>query len=491
MTIFRTTQPSGGRSTEGQTARDFNPSRRGRALAQNLTDGYKAAGFLRFGAGLCLLMMALALLTAEASVAGTKSPNILFLLCDDLGYGDLACFGSNAIKTPNLDRLAKEGLKLTSYYSPSPVCSPSRAGVMTGRNPNRLCIRDWIPGNSGIYLKPEETTVPELLKTAGYRTAHVGKWHLNSRFNGMEPTPGDHGFDYWISTQNNAAPTHQNPTNFVRMGKRAGPLMGNSSTIIADEALKFIREDSQKPWCVFAWFHSPHEIVATPEEFTKRYPGVDDPTKAIYYGSVSLVDHEVGRLMAALDELKQRENTLVVFTSDNGPETLKRYPNGIHSHGSPGPYRGMKLHVYEGGYRVPAIVRWPAKIRAGRVSDEPVSGLDLLPTFCEAAGTKLPTERPLDGASFMPVFSGGSVKRTTPLYWQYDVAISKPWTLSLREGPWKVVANAEMTQFELYNLKDDPGETRNLAADRPERLRELREKLVRKHGEINSEGSTK
>lgn len=424
--------------------------------------------------------------SGAVAAAPEARPNIVFLLCDDLGYGDLGCFGSPVIKTPHLDTLAADGLKLTSFYAASPVCSPSRAGMMTGRNPNRLGIRDWIPQGSGIYLRKEEHTVAELLKSAGYRTAHMGKWHLNSRMNGTEPTPADHGFDSWFSTQNNAAPTHQNPTNFLRDGRRAGPLQGNASTITVDEAIRFIRADPKQPFAAFVWFHAPHEQVATPEEYTKRYPGIEDPTKPIYYGSVSLVDHEVGRLLGVLDELKLRDNTLVVFTSDNGPETLKRYPAGIHSHGSPGPYRGMKLHVTEGGLRVPAIIRWPRGVKAGQVSAEPATGLDLLPTFCEAAGVKPPADRPLDGTSILPLFAGKPVKRTVPLYWQYDVAISTPWTLALREGDWKLLGNAELTRFELYNVKLDPAEAVNLADKEPGRTRELSGKMIRIHREINA-----
>jgi len=433
-------------------------------------------------------LIAAGMLLASPAVSGQAKPpppNIVFFLCDDLGYGDLGCFGSKAIKTPHLDRLAAEGLRLTDYYAASPVCSPSRAGLMTGRNPNRLDIRDWIPANSGIYLKPEEVTVAKLLKSAGYRTGLFGKWHLNSRFNGIEPTPGDHGFDDWLATQNNAAPTHQDPTNFVRNGKRAGPMQGNSSTIVVDEAIRFIREAKDRPFAAFVTFHAPHEQVAVPPEWSARYPNVDDPNRAIYYGSVSLVDHEVGRLTALLDELKLRENTLVTFTSDNGPETLKRYPAGVHSYGSPGPLRGMKLHVTEGGIRVPAIVRWPARIRPGRVSSEPVTGLDVLPTLCELAGVKPPSDRPLDGASFTPVFEGKGIRRSGPLYWQYDMALGEPWQVAVRQGPWKLLGSAKLDRFALYNLEADPGEKQDLSAAHPDRVERLAGEMRRLYHEIN------
>lgn len=435
------------------------------------------------------LLLAAGVLTAAltgASTAQPKKPNVLFILCDDLGYGDLGCFGSRTIKTQNLDRLADGGMKLTQFYAPSPVCSPSRAGFLTGRSPNRLGIRDWIPTNSGIYLHKEEVTAAELLKTAGYRTGHLGKWHLNSKFNGMEPTPGDHGFDYWFSTQNNAAPSHQNPDNFVRNGRRVGPLEGNSTTLIADEAIRFIRETRDQPFAAFVWFHAPHEPVATPEEYTRRYPGFTDPTQPVYYGSVSLVDHEVGRLLHTLEELKLRDNTLVLFTSDNGPETLKRYPSALHSHGSPGALKGMKLHVTEGGFREPAILSWPGHTQPGQVCKEPVSGLDLLPTLCEITGAPVPADRPLDGASFLPIFKNQPIRRKTPLYWQYDAAISKPWTLALREGRWKLLANQSINRFELYDLEADPNETRNLSEKHPDRVRTLAEKLRRLHQEINA-----
>lgn len=442
----------------------------------------------RFSPALAFLLALLALLCGPAAprAAEAPRPNLLFILCDDLGYGDLGCFGSELIRTPNLDRLASEGMKLNACYSGSPVCSPSRAAIMTGRNPNRLGIRDWIPQDSGIYLKTEEVTVAELLKQAGYKTAHIGKWHLNSRFNGKEPTPGDHGFDYWMSTQNNAIPTHQNPTNFVRNRMKVGPLMGNSTTLIADEAMRCMEGAGQGPWAVFVWFHAPHEKVAVPEDYVKAEYGDDpDPDRAQYRACVTLVDREVGRLLKKVDDLGLRDRTWVHFTSDNGPETLHRYPNATRSYGSPGPYRGMKLHVTEGGYRVPGIIRWPGHTRPGTVVDEPVSGYDILPTYCELAGVPVPADRPLDGASMLPVLQGKPVIRKVPLYWQYDVAISQPWTLSVREGDWKLLSDAAMQKFELHNLRSDPSEKTDLSTAEPERLKRMMADLKRMHADVN------
>jgi arylsulfatase A len=226
--------------------------------------------------------------------------------------------------------------------------------------------------------------------------------------------------------------------------------------------------------------------VATPEEFTKLYADIDDPTKRIYYGSVSLIDHEVGRLLKKLDEMKLRDNTFLMFTSDNGPETLNRYKGAERSHGSPGPLRGMKLHVHEGGYRVPGIIAWPGKTKPGQVCAEPVCGIDVLPTLCELAGAKVPDDRAIDGASMMPIFEGKPIERKTPLYWQYDKAISNPYKVTLRQGPWKLLADGKLEKFALYNLEDDVGEAKDHAADEPERVKKMRAEMERLHKEINA-----
>jgi arylsulfatase A len=340
-----------------------------------------------------------------------------------------------------------------------------------------------------VFLRTNEITIARLLKSAGYHTAHIGKWHCISKFNGAEATPGDHGFDYWFSTQNNAVPSHEDPVNFVRNGKRVGPLKGNSSTLIMDEALQYLERTGKEPFLAMIWFHAPHEKISTPEEFTKKYPDVEDPTKRIYYGSVSLVDHEIGRLLKYLDDHNLRGNTLVVFTSDNGPETLRRYVGAERSHGSPGPLRGMKLHITEGGYRVPGIIRWPGHTRAGANSEEPVNNTDFLPTFCQIAGVEIPRDRVIDGASIVPVFSGQPIERQTPLYWEYDFAISTPWTISLRDGQWKLLGNATLDQFELYDLTADVGEAKNVATKFPARVAKMSAEMKRLHREIFEEGA--
>jgi arylsulfatase A len=422
---------------------------------------------------------------AGVSTAPPKRPNFVVMLCDDLGYGDLGCFGHPIIETPCLDRLAGEGLRLTDCYAAAPVCSPSRAGMLTGRNPYRCNIPDWIPEGSPIHLQRNEVTVAALLRDAGYQTGHTGKWHCSGTMDGSQPTPGDHGFEHWFSTQNNAHPTHHNPVNFVRNGEPAGPLEGYSSAIIVDEAIRFLDTTGTDPFLLFVWFHTPHEPVATPPEFQQRYAEEPDDTKRIYYGNVTQMDFEVGRLMDALDARGMRDDTFVLFTSDNGPETLNRYRGAGRSHGSPGPLRGMKLHLHEGGIRVPGMARWPGHIEAGRTSAEPVNGTDVLPTLCALAGVEAPRDRPVDGADFSPILRGKTVRRERPLYWRYDRALSDA-KVAMREGEWKILADGSLGSVELYNLRQDLSESRNLATTELERSARMTEALRVIHEEIAS-----
>jgi arylsulfatase A len=219
----------------------------------------------------------------------------------------------------------------------------------------------------------------------------------------------------------------------------------------------------------------------------KMYPDVVHPNQAIYFGNVTQTDHEVGRLLRALDAMGRRDDTFVFFTSDNGPETLNRYRGSERSYGSPGPLRGMKLHMYEGGIRVPGIIRWPGRTGPGQVSREPINGTDVLPTLCALAGAAAPTDRVIDGASILPIFDGRPIERRVPLYWQYDRAIGE-MKVTVREGSWKILANKDLSKFELYNLGDDPTEKRNLAVDQPRLLEAMSETLRALHEQIRAEG---
>ena len=466
-----------------------------------------------FGPFLAALLVALPLARA-AGAAETPRPNFLVILCDDLGYGDLSCYGHPTIKTPNLDKLAAQGLRLTDCYSSAPVCSPSRVGMLTGRTPSRVGVYDWIPGGHPMHLPVGEITVATLLRSAGYATCHSGKWHCNGKFNSPgQPQPGDHGFDHWFSTQNNAAPTHHNPTNFVRNGKPVGPVEGYSCQIVADEAIRWLshERDKSKPFFQFVCFHESHEPIDSPPELVQHYPSATKRGEALYYANVTNMDKAVGRLMAALDELKLADDTLVLFTSDNGPETLNRYRNAWRSHGSPGPLRGMKLHLYEGGIRVPGIIRWPGHAAAGQVVREPVCGLDVLPTLCQLAGAKVPADRTIDGASFLPILGGDPIRRKSPLYWHYFRSIGSP-KAAMRVGDWmilgqwdgpqlgpggsvhpgdiEIIKSASLTDFQLFNLGDDVGQRIDLGTKDPQRLARMSELLVDRYTEVQREGRT-
>lgn len=437
-----------------------------------------------------------------------RRPNIVLVLADDLGYGDLGCMGHPEIRTPHLDRFAAEGLRLTNCYSAGANCSPSRAGLLTGRTPYRLGIHDWIPFLSPMHLKAEERTIAAELRDAGYATAHAGKWHLNGMFNlPGQPQPRDHGFDHWFSAQNNALPSHQDPYNFVRNGIPVGPQAGTSSKIVADEAIRWLRQDRDrtKPFLLYVGFHEPHEPIFTEPRFRDLYRFPDDPSRAAYYGNVTQMDEAFGRLMAALDAEGLRDTTFVMFTSDNGPARTK-----WHNVGSAGPLRESKGHVYEGGIRVPGILRWPGRAKPGTVSDEPVCGVDFLPTACAATGVERRGTRPLDGVNLLPILDGRGVGRTVPLYWQYNWALSEP-AAALRIGDWKILARltqrspertsiteagnrvlktAELTGFELYNLKDDVGETTDLSKKDPTKHSEMTAALTKMFLEVREETPT-
>ena len=417
--------------------------------------------------------------------AKRERPNIVVVLCDDLGYGDLECYGHPKIKTPHLNQLAKGGIRFTDFYSTAPVCSPSRVGLLTGRSPNRAGVYDWIPGGRSVHMRGSEVTIPQLLKKAGYATCMSGKWHCNGKFNSpQQPQPDAAGFDHWFGTQNNASPSHENPRNFVRNGKAVGPMQGFSCQLVMDEALAWLSQqqakDTAQPFFLYVAFHEPHEPVASPKKMVDEYEGVaKNVDQAHYFANVTNLDAAVGKLMKALNAMKLDENTLIVFTSDNGPETLLRYGRGSRrSFGSPKPLRGMKLWTTDAGFRVAGIMHWPARIKAGQVISQPVSALDFLPTFCELAGTKPPEGLALDGASFLPALENKPITRKKPLVWVYYNALNRR-RVAMRYGNWKVLAKldigklnkvdarnvaqikgATLSDFQVFDISKDIGKAR-------------------------------
>lgn len=423
-----------------------------------------------------------------AAPAADERPNVVLFLADDLGWGDLGCTGHPAIQTPHLDAFARQGMRLTQCYAASAVCSPSRSALLTGRTPYRNGVYTWIAEGSEVHLRAGEITIARLLRERGYSTCHVGKWHLNGKFNTpAQPQPGDHGYDWWLATQNNAAPSHKNPTNFVRNGRAVGPLEGYSATLVAHEAIQWLREkrDPKKPFFLSVWTHEPHLPIESDPRFMEPYASIEDEGVRQHHGNVTQLDHAFGLLMKALDELGLAADTLVFFTSDNGPEGDGRKGR---TRGSTGGLRGRKRSMYEGGIRVPGIVRWPGRIPAGTTSDQPVIGSDFFATVCAATGTPPPGDRTLDGVDILPVLTGrGPVKRRIPLYWRLGMA-SDGLHVAMRDGPWKILASEDLSRFELYNLEEDPGESRELSAREPERLATMKKELAELHRAIEAEG---
>lgn len=451
----------------------------------------------------------------KARVAGSR-PNIIVILCDDLGYGDLGCYGHSVIKTPNLDKLAQDGIQFSDFYSAAPVSSPSRAGLLTGRSPNRAGFYDFIPGlkrsedcRDLVHLQDYEVTIPQLLKGEGYVTCLSGKWHCSSNFNSdAQPKPDHFGFDHWFATHNNSAPTHANPNNFVRNGENVGALEGYSCQLVVDEALGWLSEQSgDEPFYIQLTFHEPHEPIASPEMLVQKYMlQAKSREQAEYFANVENMDSAVGRVLKYLEQ-NQIDNTLILFSSDNGPETLMRYSRARHSFGSPGDLRGMKLWTNDAGIRVSSIVRWIGRddIFAGE-SSAVVSSLDYLPTLCELAGAQLPN-RYLDGESFVELLESGEFERKKPLVWAFYDALNEQ-RVAMRYGDWKVLAKltydgevipnlhnlydgniefvkgAKLTDFSLYNIREDVGESCDLKQSNPRMMRKMQSLLEKEYARL-------
>ncbi len=451
------------------------------------------------------LILAAAISGILAVPALAERPSFIIVLADDLGYGDLGCYGRKKAHTPNLDRFAGEGLRLTHCYAANANCSPSRTGLMTGRTPTRAGVSNWIPMLSPMHVSDKEITIAKLLQQNGYDTAHIGKWHLNGRFNlPGQPQPNDHGFNHWFSTQNNALPNHKNPYNFVRNGIPVGPIKGFSAQIVTEEAIRWLRSrgNTKEPFFLFVCYHEPHEPIATDPKFASLHPS-DDPSHSAYWGNVSQMDDAFGRLMAGVDRLKLNNNLFTLFTSDNGPART-----GFHPHGETGSLRGKKGWLYEGGIRVPGILRWPGKTQPGTTSNTPISGVDLLPSLCDAAGIEPPSDRTLDGTSFLPLLSGRPIQRKTPLYWHFYAAAGNP-KVAMRVGNWKILApldvpyipkrvdltvldqktlkTAKPGKFELFNLSKDPSELKDLANSEADRLDKMSNQLRAIYEDVQKE----
>ena len=446
-----------------------------------------------------ILSPLLAFLACSVFASAKDKPNVVFMLADDLGAGDLSCYGSPENKTPHLDKLATQGLKFSDFYAACAVCSPSRAALQTGRFSVRAGVYSWVATSQNMHLRVEETTVAELLKAGGYSTAHVGKWHLGYDLadgSGDGPDPGDHGYDHWLATGNNATPSHRNPVNFVRNGKALGKVEGYSCQIVVDEAIDWLdnHRDKTKPFFLNVCFHEPHQRVASPPELAARHPKVKQPE---YYGCIENMDDAAGRLLKKLDAMGVTENTLVVFTSDNGSYRTDRANNRN--------LKGRKTQLWEGGIREPGIIRWPGKVKPGTTSDVPAGLVDLLPTACDAAGVPLPKGVTLDGTSLLPLFATGKLTRPKPLYWFYNP--SRPVCV-IRDGDWCLLADPEINlsrqnmfresyigdikktaliNFRLHNLRTDATQDKDLSEKEPKRFAEMKKKMLALHRDVMDE----
>lgn len=413
---------------------------------------------------------------AQTSVEGRR-PNIVLILADDLGYGDLGAYGQAVIQTPHLDKMAARGMRFTQFYAGASVCAPSRGVLMTGQHNGRGRVRDNIP--YGAHLLREDLTVAEVLQRAGYRTGMSGKWSLGDHWE--EGAPWRKGFEAFFGYPNQDHAHFYYP-HFIFDHDRVKLLPGNRPgkrptqyvpDLMQDWALTFIEKQKEDPrpfflyyalnlphWSEFPRMSDESHIVPSDAPYSNQtWPQVEKN----YAAMVTRLDRYVGDLMNKLEELGLADNTLVVFTSDNGPsaESVHR----VDFFNSNGPFRGHKRLHHEGGVRVPAIMHWPAAIPAGKVNDMIGGFWDIMPTFAELAG--VPGPRDIHGISFAPVLAGGQREREHEyLYWDYGHARPQ-FSQAVRAGEWKAVRAALDRPIELYNVVEDPGETRNLATEYP------------------------
>ncbi len=436
----------------------------------------------------CCVISVLCLITSTIT-SGAAKPNIVLIFADDLGWGDISLHGHPDIRTPNIDRLAREGAEFHQFTVSNPVCSPSRTAVMTGQYPARHSVHRHFASvehherfSMPDWLNPDVLTVADVLKGAGYKTGHFGKWHLTNSHVRDAPPPSEYGFD--------------------ESAVFNGPGPQTDAFRLYDDAIDFIRRHQDEPFFVNLWIHETHTPHYPEPESLEKYAHLDEQLQT-YAAVVDAADRRIGKVLDALDELALTENTLVVFSSDNGPEITgpaarKLNPpdpdakvDGIaglgtwYSVGSTAGLRGRKRDTYEGGIRTPFLVRWPAQVPAGRVdTGSVVTAVDLLPTFAAAAGAKLPAEFGPDGQNVLALFQGRSMERDKPIYWEWRFGSTQaghpepPSLLAVREGPWKLFHHGAETAPELYNVVTDRNESHDVSADHPSLAKRLTAKVV-------------
>ncbi|MFN3326440.1 MAG: sulfatase [Bryobacteraceae bacterium] len=430
-----------------------------------------------------------ALLLGGGALAAQTQPklNFIVIFADDLGWADLGCYGSKVYETPNLDRLASEGVRFTNGYAACPVCSPTRASLLTGKYPARLHLTDWIPGRkqwpTAKLLTPafeqqlplEEVTIAEALKPAGYVSASIGKWHLG----GHGFYPEAQGFDLNLGgTERGSPPSYFAPYKIPGLDARSdGEYLTDHLTWRAE---RFIEENRGRPFFLYLPHFAVHTPLQAKEEMIARYgarikPG-DAQNDPVYAAMVESLDEGVGRIQSKVRELGLEDRTVIVFVSDNGG--LRYEGSRRNAVTSNAPLRAGKGHLYEGGIRVPLIVKWPGRIKAGAISDAPVSTIDLFPTILAMAGVR--QQRPVDGVDLTPALTGSGRLRRNALYWHYPHYSNQGGVpgAAVRIGNFKLIEFYEDMRLELYDLGEDIGEQRNLVQKLPGKAKELHRALV-------------
>ncbi len=441
-------------------------------------------------------------LTLAAAFAADR-PNVVFIFIDDMGYGDLSLTGNKEVETQNIDRLAAEGLRFTQFYVASPICSPSRVAITTGQYPARWLINSYLNNRArnrergmANFLDPAAPAIARAFHAAGYATAHFGKWHMGGGRDVYEaPTPQAYGFDESLVSFEGLGERILPPGGLSDQSERLGkgPTWRSSkhqqTPIYVDRSIDFIRRNQEKPFYLHLWLNDVHDRHVPSKEQAARYARLSsDPYLRDYYAVLDAMDEEIGRLVAAIDALGLAENTLLVVTSDNGPTAWPRYyQEGYDAPGSTGGFRGRKWSLYEGGIRMPLIVRWKGKIPAGKVDESTIVGaVDFFPTFCALAGVE-PPPADFDGVDMSAAFLGTPQTRDKPLYWEYgrDETYLKPGkesdqspNLAIRDGRWKLLINADGTRLELYDFEASTDELENVASRRPEVAERLSNSLL-------------
>jgi len=451
--------------------------------------------FLQAAAG-AALMTPPTLAAAAAGRSAGRRPNFIFILTDDQGWHDAAAFGHPYLKTPNLDRLAKQSARFTQFYTASPVCSPSRCGFMTSHYPARHQIHGHFATEAmnrlrhmPDFLDPSAPFLPRQLKDVGYRTGHFGKWHLGSGPDA--PTPAAYGIDAHRITVSDAADEDDPPNAYDRSDD---DWPAHLTRWIVDDAIAFLREHRDQPFYLNVWSLIPHAPLRPTAEQLAVYDGLDpradDPAfgrwmrdylagaedltsqMKTYCAAMTDLDTQVGRLLDELNRLRLADDTVVVFSADNGPEDYRIKNAANAGVGSTGPLRARKRSVYEGGVRTPLLVRWPGRVEAGRVDEASVIGaVDFLPTVLSLAGVEPPKDLAPDGEDVSDIWLGEPRERRGPLHWEWLYWV---WggdylspLLAIREGKWKLLLNPDRSRIELYDIPADPAERHNLADQHP------------------------